>query len=97
MGPGSNNKARCRCCQHKRTHMTQREKIAECVKKLSEMGPASPEVTAVWVELEDAIAAAQNRPPLGVADGSVDEKYWYKARDFSNAYCQLMSKFQDIS
>lgn len=40
-------------------------------------------------KLEDVLGKAQNSPPLGAADGTIDEESWYALRAYINALREL--------
>jgi hypothetical protein len=53
--------------------MTQREQADALLKRLSYM---FPELDSVRQELGEVVGMAQNGPPDGEADGSIDPKLW---------------------
>lgn len=62
------------------TKPTQAARIARCARRIS----ATIDWAAV-TELEGALGEAQNGPPQGMADGSVDLDLWRKARELRDA------------
>lgn len=44
----------------------------------------------------DIVLAAQNSPPDGGSDLSIDEATWYKLRDLRDAIRQLVSAYQSF-
>lgn len=64
--------------------MTNREAIQAIVNRLFDT-----EIEALHVEAETVVGMAQNGPPDGEADGTLDEQRWYRARDVSNALTWL--------
>jgi hypothetical protein len=62
---------------------TQRERLSDAVER------------GLWPEAEAVLAEAQNPPPLGSADGSIDEWTWTLARDAVRAIWQAEAAARD--
>lgn len=77
--------------------MTQRTRIWSCIGRIADRpmssfaGDTSPVPEMLLGALEQVLAEAQNRPPLGASDGTVDEKLWTLARDFLDSYRKALS------
>lgn len=65
--------------------MTQRERALDALVRINDAiaGVAAPLQSALR-DLRTVLGHAQNAPPLGVADGSIDEELWTKLRDHAD-------------
>lgn len=54
--------------------MTQKEQADALLKRLSYM---FPELDSIRQALDEVVGKAQNGPPDGEADGSIDETFWH--------------------
>lgn len=70
--------------------MTQLDKAMAAMKELAELPIAKirTRIDAPFLKLEDALAAAANRPPLGESDGSISEEQWTEFQNFKKSIIQ---------
>ncbi len=69
---------------------TQLEEAKQCVQCLIK----DPLDRLALKMLEDTIVAAQNPPPQGAADGSIEEEDWFILRDTATAFRKLQQCLQ---
>lgn len=48
-------------------------------------------------ELRDVLGAAQNGPPDGTSDGSINEEFWYKLRAIAGGFIVVQREVKDLS
>ena len=74
---------------------TQRERAADAVGKMnSAIESAVAPMRGALAELRDVLERAQNRPPAGEADGTIDEPLWLRLRDYANAVDSVLQGFE---
>lgn len=65
--------------------MSQKEAFIAWFRSYSTHPLTSDARANAMVQCRTILATAQNRPPLGTADGSFDQESWTTARDLLNA------------
>jgi hypothetical protein len=58
--------------------MTNREMMMDIVRRI-------PDISALAMDAAALLGIAQNGPPYGEADGTIDSASWYKLRDIVRA------------